>query len=107
MSATADSSIGEFAQFKLVAHFLQSRSKRFNLLLLLRDNRFQVLQLMMLLQKLVERNNRLGLSGERIDYGVHGSFLLPVGVVLAARHKTKFSHAVADGYSSVDVYWWS
>jgi hypothetical protein len=29
------------------------------------------------------------------------------GVVLAARHRAKFARAVADGYSSFDVYWWS
>jgi hypothetical protein len=34
-SAKADSSCGEFAQFNLRPHFLQSRGKRFNLLLLL------------------------------------------------------------------------
>jgi len=33
-SATADSSCGEFAQFDLVAHFLEACSKSFNLLLL-------------------------------------------------------------------------
>jgi len=34
-------------------------------------------------------------------------FILVRGAVLAARHHAKFTHAVADGYSSVDVYWWS
>jgi hypothetical protein len=34
-------------------------------------------------------------------------FILVRGALLAARHRTKFAHAVADGYSSVDLYWWS
>jgi hypothetical protein len=34
-------------------------------------------------------------------------FILFRGAVLAARHRAKFTHALADGYSSVDVYWWS
>ncbi len=32
-------------------------------------------------------------------------FILVGGVVLAALHRAKFAHAVADGYSSVDIYW--
>ncbi|HKQ38259.1 MAG TPA: hypothetical protein VJ063_09290 [Verrucomicrobiae bacterium] len=34
-------------------------------------------------------------------------FILIRGAVLAARHHARFIHAVADDYSSVDVYWWS
>jgi hypothetical protein len=34
-------------------------------------------------------------------------FILIRAAVLAMRHRAKFIHAVADGYSSVDVYWWS
>src|SRR5437879_2229107 len=42
--------------FKLGAHFLQARSKRFNLFLLARDSRLLFLILAMLLQKLVKQH---------------------------------------------------
>ena len=38
-------SLRRFTQFELIAHLLQARSKRFNLLLLVRDRRLQVLPL--------------------------------------------------------------
>jgi hypothetical protein len=34
-------------------------------------------------------------------------FILIRAAILAARHRAKFTHAVADGYSSVDVFWWT
>ena len=34
-------------------------------------------------------------------------FIVIRAAILAARQQTTFVHAVADGYSSVDVYWWS
>ena len=45
-----------FARFELRAYLLQARSKRFNLLLLPSDDRFQVLHLMMLFEELVEQH---------------------------------------------------
>ena len=44
-SATADSSCGEFAQFELVGHSLETCSESFNLLLLLRGSRLGALTL--------------------------------------------------------------
>ena len=44
---TLDYSWRRSVQFKLVAHFLEARGESINLLLLLSDNRFQVLHLMM------------------------------------------------------------
>jgi hypothetical protein len=45
-----------FARIDLRAHLLQTRSKRFNLLLLLCDGRFLLLVLAMLLEKLIEQH---------------------------------------------------
>jgi len=42
-----------FGHLDLGAHPLQARSQRFNLFLLLSDNRFQILYLMMFFKKLV------------------------------------------------------
>ena len=45
-----------FAQFKLRAHLLQARSKRVNLLLLLRCIGFHFLNFAVLFQKLIEQH---------------------------------------------------
>ena len=34
-------------------------------------------------------------------------FILIRAAVLASRDQMKFTHAIADGYETVDVYWWN
>jgi hypothetical protein len=34
-------------------------------------------------------------------------FIFIRAAVLAIRQRQKFAHAVSDGYSSLDVFWWS
>ena len=34
-------------------------------------------------------------------------FILVRAVILAARHRMKFTHAIIDGYEAVDVSWWN
>ena len=34
-------------------------------------------------------------------------FILIRAAILASRDKMKFAHAIADGYETVDVYWWN
>jgi hypothetical protein len=33
-------------------------------------------------------------------------FIVIRAAILASRNKMKFTHAIADGYETVDVYWW-
>jgi hypothetical protein len=33
-------------------------------------------------------------------------FVLIRAAILASRDQVKFIHAIADGYQTVDVYWW-
>jgi hypothetical protein len=34
-------------------------------------------------------------------------FIVIRAVILASRNQMKFIHAIADGYETVDVYWWN
>ena len=34
-------------------------------------------------------------------------FILIRAAILASRDQMKFTHAIADGYETVDVYWWN
>ncbi len=34
-------------------------------------------------------------------------FILVRAAILALRERQRFTHAVSDGYSSVDVFWWT
>ena len=83
------------ARLKLCAHLLQAGSKSFNLLLLLSNNRFQVLHLMMLFEELVEQHRVYRF----VAHGVELSFFIPhhqvrIDLFYFFGHKTELRDAL-------------
>jgi hypothetical protein len=59
-----------FVHFKLCAHFLEARYKRFNLLLLAGGGRFLLLVFAMLFKKLVKQHCVHGFVAHSVDFAV-------------------------------------